>query len=134
MKNLNTNTNENTNTNSLLNNPLDPTLKVGRTSNEKFKVGDFVRSYDFENSDDCFVEGVVDRVGGFPLNPNAKNFISFRTYRKIFSGVEVFTGGERVWVTQNGSHKGLDGGVTNNVVRIDNVDYTNVLKANGDIK
>ena len=121
MKTQNTNTNKN-----ILNNPLNPTLKVARTSNEKFKVGDFVRSYDFENSDNCFVEGVVDQVGGFPLNPNATNFISFRTYRKIFSGKEVCTGGERVWVTQNGSHK-VCGGVTNNVVRIDNVDYSHLL-------
>jgi len=131
MKNLNTNTN--TNKNSMLNNPLNPTLEVPRTSTEKFKVGDFVRSYDFEDVNDCFVEGVVDQVGGFPLNPNAKNFISFRTYRKIFSGKEVCTGGERVWVTQNGSLKGLGDGRTNNVVRIDNVDYTNVLKAKGDL-
>lgn len=107
------------------------TTTIPTTSTEVFKVGDYVRSYDFETTDDCYIEGVVDRVGGSPFNPNAKNYISFKCHTKVFSGKEIPVFGARYWVAQNGSYKVLESGTTNRVVRLDNKDYTPILKAKG---
>ena len=99
------------------------------TSTEIFQVGDYVRSYDFTDNDNWYIEGVVDRVGGFPLDPDAKNYLSFKCHTKVSNGKEEPSFGKRYWVPQNGSY--AFGGPTNRVVRLDNRDYKPILKVKG---
>lgn len=99
------------------------------TSTEIFQIGDYIRSYDFKHIDNCYIEGVVDKVGGFPLDADAKNYLSFKCHTKVSNGKEEPSFGKRYWVPQNGS-LGF-GGATNRVVRLDDTDYKPLLKSKG---
>jgi len=49
------------------------------------KVGDRVRSYDFQRDPECYVEGIVE---GFHEAPDCKRY-KIRVVRKVWAGEEV---------------------------------------------
>ena len=100
------------------------------TSTEIFQIGDYIRSYDFTDRDDCYIEGVVDRVGGAPFDYHATNYLSFKCHTKVSCDKEKPVFGQRFWVPQNGSWNSFSG-ATNRVVRLDDTDYKPLLKSKG---
>lgn len=49
------------------------------------KVGDRVRSYDFPDRVDCYVEGVVEEIGAFPEFPGCERY-RIKVDRAVFEG------------------------------------------------
>ena len=92
------------------------------TKVQKIKVGDKVRSFDFDCKEldtinSCFVEGVVENIEGHPMSGDGE-YLKFKISRKIFGGKEIpQTIGDYNWVPQNGQMTWL-GKVTDNVVKI----------------
>ena len=92
------------------------------TKVEKIKVGDKVRSFDFDCKEldtinSCFVEGIVESIEGHPMGGGGE-YLKFKISRKVFGGKErTETLGEFNWVPQNGQETWL-GKVTDNVVKI----------------
>lgn len=88
----------------------------------KAKVGDNVRSHDFDERDitgpnACYVEGIVESIEPHPMGGGG-NFVKFKISKKIFGGKEIErTVGEYNWVPQNGSYSIM--GQTTNIVLID---------------
>ena len=75
------------------------------------KVGNRVRSYDFESSRECYIEGVVE---GFKKLEGCERYV-IRVGRKVWAGEEVedpYRG--LVYPPVNGTPK-LFGGVCNSV-------------------
>lgn len=81
------------------------------------KVGDKVRSFDFHHKDKnginaCYVEGIVESIGGHPFGGGGK-YAKFKITRKVFSGEErEETLGEYNWAPQNGQEN-WNGKLTN---------------------
>ena len=57
-------------------------------------VGDTVRSYDFPDSKDFYIEGEVERIGPHPTEPDCDRY-HIRVTKEIFDGNEV-TSGDRL--------------------------------------
>lgn len=51
---------------------------------EEIKVGDYVRSYDFEGREDCYVEGIVNDI--LPIGECDRYFI--KVSKRVWAGVE----------------------------------------------
>jgi hypothetical protein len=56
------------------------------------KVGDLVRSFDFDGHEDCYVEGRVERIGYMPDGPDDCERYHVRPTRRVFGGEELAAG------------------------------------------
>lgn len=89
---------------------------------EIIKVGDKVRSFDFQDRDAnafdaCYVEGVVESIEGHPQGGGGE-YLKFKITRKVFGGKELdVTIGDYNWVPQNGQET-WTGKITDHVVKI----------------
>ena len=73
---------------------------------ETIRMGDKVRSYDFEGNRDCYVEGVVESVGTFAnLFPVAFpcSRYKIRVTARVWNGVAVESLADYVYPPVNGS-------------------------------
>jgi len=92
------------------------------TKMTKVKVGDKVRSFDFDShevkgKDACYVEGVVESIEGHPMSGDGE-YAKFKITKKIFGGEErTETLGEYSWAPQNGQQTWL-GKLTNHLTII----------------
>lgn len=81
-------------------------------------VNDRVRSYDFPGMrDDCYVEGVVEKIGRFPDFPDCDRY-RIRVEKKVIEGKETAPRPRFVFPPVNGTPSWL-GGETNGVVKVD---------------
>ncbi len=78
------------------------------------KIGDKVRSYDFEGRKDCYVEGVVCAIE--PLEGCDRYVIT--TVNRVFAGEPVYRSGELVYTPVNGTRFAGSDRVTNFVEKI----------------
>ncbi len=81
-------------------------------------VGDTVRSYDFPDVTDCYVEGEVERIGPHPTEPDCDRY-HVRVTKEVFSGENVTSVlvGELVFPPLNGTRTWL-GSTCNGVEKV----------------
>lgn len=84
---------------------------------ENVKVGDKVRSYDFEVGDDCYIEGIVEAIGRFDDFGSSCFRYKIRVEKTVWEGKEIRNRLTHIYPPVNGTPK-FYGGVTHRVVKI----------------
>jgi hypothetical protein len=87
-----------------------------RRQTEQIQVGDRVRTFDYDNRDDCFADGVVQGIGPRPDSECEHYYIEVE--RMVWKGEEQEADGDMVYPPINGTKTSM-GFSTNYVVTLE---------------